>query len=325
MRTIVTGGAGFVGSHLVERLIARGHDVLCIERPGARRGWIEGQPVAWDDGGLGDVDHLCRLFQDADAVFHLAALTEARSEDEFYSVNTEGTSHVMEAAASVSRPPRVVFMSTLAAMGPCRGDQNLTPDTVPYPLSVYGHSKLLAEAVVHAYSDRVPATILRFPSVYGPRERAVLKLFRMVAHGFAITVGGWERELSLVYVDDAVSGLIAAATSDEAVGRTYIIAHPESVTWSQFASAVAKEVGRTPVLVSLPAAAARVAALCVEGVSRARGRAAILNRDRVRELAQRRWVCDPASAIRQIGYRPLFPVRVGVPRTAAWYREVNWL
>ena len=325
MRTVVTGGAGFVGSHLIERLIAEGHDVLCIERPGAKRGWIHGLPVSWDDGGLEDVGHLRERFGNADVVFHLAALTEARSEDEFYAVNTEGTNRVMEAAASVSLPPRVVFMSTLAAAGPCRGNADLTPDTVPYPLSVYGHSKLLAEAVVHAYADRVPATILRFPSVYGPRERAVLKLFRMIAHGFAITVGGWEREISLVYVDDAVSGLMAAMNRDEAIGRTYIIAHPESVTWSQFARAVAAEVGRDPFLVALPTAAGRMAALCVEGVSRLQGRAAILNRDRVRELSQRRWVCNPATAMRQLGYAPLYPVRVGVPRTAAWYREVKWL
>jgi nucleoside-diphosphate-sugar epimerase len=325
MRTVVTGGAGFVGSHLVERLIAGHHEVTCIERPGARRGWIEGLPVHWDEGGLNDPDRLRGLFKNNDAVFHLAALTEARSEDEFYSVNTEGTSRVLEAAASLDRPPRVVFMSTLAAAGPCRGDRNLTADTVPYPLSVYGHSKLLAEAVVHAYADRVPATILRFPSVYGPRERAVLKLFRMVSRGFAVTVGDWEREISLVYVDDAVAGLIAAATSEEAIGRTYLIAHPERVTWSMFARAVGREVGRNPRLVSLPTALARAVAWGVEEVSRWRGRAAVLNRDRVRELAQRRWVCDPATAMRQIGFRPLVPVRVGVPRTAAWYREVNWL
>ena len=325
MRTIVTGGAGFVGSHLIERLIALNHDVCCIERPGAKRGWIQDLPVSWEDIGLDDVDRLRNCFREADVVFHLAGLTEARSESEMYAVNTEGTSRVMEAAASVSRPPRVVFMSSLAAAGPCRGDTDLAPDTVPYPLSAYGHSKLLAEAVLHAYADRVPGTILRFPSVYGPRERAVLKLFRMIAHGFAITVGGWERELSLVYVDDAVSGLVAAMHSEEAIGHTYIIAHPESVTWSGFARAVAKEVGRDPLLVSLPTLAGRMAAVCVESVSRLQGRAAILNRDRVRELAQRRWVCTPALAMRQLGYAPLFPVRVGVPRTAAWYREVNWL
>jgi nucleoside-diphosphate-sugar epimerase len=325
MRTVVTGGAGFVGSHLIERLLAEGHDVRCIERPRAKRGWIQGLPVSWDDVGLENVDQLRECFQDADVVFHLAGLTEARTEEELYAVNTEGTSRVMQAAASLCRPPRVVFVSSLAAAGPCRGNTDLVPDTVPYPLSAYGHSKLLAEAVIHAYADRVPATILRFPSVYGPRERAVLKLFRMIAHGFAITVGGWERELSLVYVDDAVSGLIAAMRSEDAIGRTYIIAHPESVTWSDFAGAVAKEVGREPLLVSLPTLAGRMAAVCVESVSRLRGRAAILNRDRVRELAQRRWVCSPRLAMEHLGYSPLFPVRVGVPRTALWYREVNWL
>ena len=63
MRTVVTGGAGFVGSHLVEHLIARGHEVTCIERPGAKRGWIEDLPVSWNEGGLTDVDRLSGLFK----------------------------------------------------------------------------------------------------------------------------------------------------------------------------------------------------------------------------------------------------------------------
>jgi nucleoside-diphosphate-sugar epimerase len=325
MKAIVTGGAGFVGSHLVEALLARGVDVLVIERPGAARGWIEGLPVVWDDGGLTDLDRLERLFAGAEVVFHLAALTEAKSDEDFYSVNTEGTDRVLRAAAAQPRPPRVVFMSTLAAAGPCRNGENLGSETVPYPLSVYGHSKLLAEAVVHAHADRVPSVILRFPTVYGPRERAVLKLFHMVKNGFAVSVGGWDREVSLVYVGDAVAALLAAAESPDAVGRTFVIAHPEAVTWARFARTVGYEVGRVPVLLRIPVAVARVTAWILETAARLHGRAAILNRDRVRELSQSRWVCDPAPAMQVLGFRPLVPVGRGVPITAAWYRKEHWL
>jgi len=325
MRAVVTGGAGFVGSHLVEALLARGDDVLCIERPGAGRHWLEGLPVGWDDGGIEDESRLVERLDGADAVFHLAALTEARTAEEAYAINTEGTASVVRAASRQARPPRLVFMSTLAAAGPCRNGERLSERTVPYPLSVYGHSKLLAEAVVHAHADRVPAVILRFPSVYGPRERGAFKLFQMVSRGLALTVGGWDREFSLIYVQDAVSALIAAATSEHGVGKTFCIAHPETVTWAAFARTVGEVLGKDPRLISVPPRAAQVIALGLEWMAGLQRKPAMLNRDRVREISQRRWVCDPSPAMREIAFRPRFPVSRGVRRTADWYREVKWL
>jgi nucleoside-diphosphate-sugar epimerase len=326
MKAIVTGGAGFVGSHLVEALLARGDDVLCIERPGAQRYWLEGLPVGWSEAGIGDERRLAELFAGTDVVFHLAALTEARSSAQFDEVNTEGTARVLRGALATSpRPPRVVFMSTLAALGPCRNGDALDADSVPHPLSAYGRSKLMAEAVVHAYRDRVPAVILRFPSIYGPRERAVLRLFQMVTRGVAVTVGGWDREVSLIYVADAVHALIAAAVDPHAEGKTFCVAHPRPVTWRGFALEVGKAMGRVPRLVSIPVPAARGAAWAFEECARLRGRAAVLNRDRVRELIQERWVCDPRPAMDEIGFRPRFAVGRGVVKTASWYREAGWL
>src|SRR5207245_2936484 len=263
MRAVVTGGAGFIGSHLIEALVARGDEVVCVERPGAPRRWLEGLDLSYRDSGLDNGRALSAAFAGADVVFHLAGLTEARAPRDFYAVNTEGTARVFRAAAAHNgRAPRVVLMSSLAALGPCRNGDRLSPDTVPYPISHYGHSKLLAEAIAHAFADRVPATIIRPTSVYGPRERGVLKLFRLVRRGVALTVGSWDREVSLVHVADLV---------------------------------------------------------------RARHAAAILNRERLRELVQERWVCDPSRAMTELGFAPQYPVARGVAETAQWYREARWI
>lgn len=326
MRAVVTGGAGFIGSHLIEALGARGDEVVCVERPGAPRGWIADLPVEWSDIGLADEPGLTRLFEGADVVYHLAALTEARTPADCYRVNTEGTASIFKAAARHHEvAPRVILMSSLAALGPCRNGSPLSADTVPYPLSHYGHSKLLAEAVAHAWVNRVPCTILRVTSVYGPRERSVLKMFQMIQHGVALTIGSWDREVSLIYVQDVVQGLIAAATSRSGVGRTYCLAYPENVTWRRFAGAVAESLACHPALVSVPPAAARPVARVAELLAGLQCRAAVLNRDRVRELSQRSWICDATPAIREIGFRPEWPIDRGIPATAAWYREVSWL
>lgn len=326
MRAMVTGGAGFIGSHLVEALVARGDDVTCVERPGAPRGWVEHLPIEWSDDGLEDEAALTRRLEGIDVVYHLAALTEARTPSECYRVNTEGTANLFRAAAAHhEEAPRIVLLSSLAALGPCRNGDRLSAHTVPYPLSHYGHSKLLAEAVAHGWLDIVPSAILRLPPVYGPRERSVLKMFRMIQHGVALTIGSWDRELNLIYVKDAVQGMIAAAESPKALGRAWCLAYPETVTWRRFAGAVAESLARHPALVSVPTAAARPVARVAELVAAVQHKAAVLNRDRVRELSQERWLCDTTPAIREIGFHPEWPMARGIPATAAWYREVRWL
>lgn len=326
MKVVVTGGAGFIGSHVIELLVAKSHEVICVERQNARLDWIRDLPVRIQQCGIHDETRLRRVLQGADAVFHLAGLTEARSPSDFYSVNTEGTACVLRAAAAQpSATPRFILFSSLAALGPCRNGELLSPDTVPFPLSHYGHSKLLAETVVHAWADRVPATILRLPSVYGPRERAVLKLFRMVRHGIALTTGDWDREFSLIYVRDLASALLACALSDRAAGRTYCLAHPERVSWRSFAKCVGQSLGRRPRLVSIPPSAAKVVAVAAEAAAYVRGRAAILNRDRVREITQHRWVCDPSRSIAEFGFSPAYAIDRGINETADWYRRERWL
>ena len=326
MRAIVTGGAGFIGSHLIEALVADGWDATCLERRGAGPGWVDGLPIAFEPIGLDDPDALRGVLEGADVVFHLAGLTEAVRPADLYRVNTEGTAAVLRAAATWNgSAPRVILMSSLAASGPCRNGAALSPDSVPFPLSHYGNSKLLAEQVVHAFEDRVPTTIVRLPSTYGPREKAVLTLFRMIRRGFALTVGAWNREVSLVYVKDVVGGLIAAARSSDAVGRTYCIAHPERITWADFAAAGGDAIGRAPRLLSLPAPLAQPIAIGCEVAARLARKAAVLNRDRVRELRQERWVCDPSRAIEEIGFEPEWPISRGVEETVDWYREEEWL
>lgn len=326
MRLVVTGGAGFIGSHLIEALVARGDSVLCVERRGAPREWIDGLPIEFRDHGLTDSRNLTAALDGADVVFHLAGLTQARKAAEYYTVNTEGTARVLQAAARHGEAaPRVILMSSLAAVGPCNGDGPVTLDSVPRPLSHYGHSKLLAEVMMHAYADRVPGVILRPSSVYGPRERGVLTFFQLVRKGIALTVGGWDREVCLLYVSDLVQALLAAADNPRAVGRTFYLAHPEPLTWRGFAGEVGLALGNHPMMLSVPRSIAKVVAVGAEiGAALAR-QAAVLNRERVREITQQRWLCDIGASLRELGFRPAFPLARGVNLTAAWYLEAGWI
>ncbi|HEX9691667.1 MAG TPA: NAD(P)-dependent oxidoreductase [Gemmatimonadales bacterium] len=325
MQTVVTGGAGFIGSHLVDALVRRGDRVVCVERPGAVAHWIPTDHVDFRATGIADPALLVEVFGGTDVIFHLAGLTCARRPEEFDRVNVEGTANVLRAAAMLDPAPHVVFLSSLAATGPCQNGERLNPSSVPYPLSAYGRSKLQAEAVTHAFADRVPITVVRLPAVYGPRERGILAMFRLINRGIAITFGGWDRELSLIYVTDVVQGLLRCTEVRRTVGHTYILSHPEPVTWRAFAWAVAHALGRSPLLISIPKMAGAIIGTLVEcgaGITR---HAAIVNRDKIREMAQERWVCDPSASERDLGFAAAYSVPRGVAETAAWYQEARWL
>jgi len=311
MRAIVTGGTGFIGSHLVEALVARGDDVLCVGR----------------DVGVNDVGRLAPLLEGADVVFHLAGRNHARSRALLYALNTDGTACVVRAAAlHGAAAPHVVFASSIAAVGPCRDVRALSPDSSPAPVSGYGRSKILAEAVLHAFADRVPTTIVRLPSVYGPRDRGLFKLFRLIQRGVALTIGSWDREVSLIHISDLVQGLlVASARRPEPSGRIYYLAHPEPVTWRAFARAAGEALGRDPLLVSVPIRMARAVALALETVAALQHTSTSLNRERVLEIAQERWVCDPSRAITELRFTPRITIAQGIPETVAWYRDARWL
>ncbi len=326
MKAVVTGGAGFVGSHLTERLANGGVEVVCIERPKASTMQLNGTHVDFHDCGLNDEDELRKCLRGADVVFHLGALTQARTSEDFYRVNTDGTAAVLRAASRQESPPLFVFASSLAALGPCSGNGDLTDRSIPHPLSHYGNSKLLAEAVVHAYADDVPSVIFRLSTVYGPREMAVLKLFRMIKYGLALTVGPWSRQVSMLYVVDLVEAFVRSAEMPQAVvGQTLLLAHPVPTTWEQFALTIGSVLNRKPRLLSIPIPVANGIAVSAEVAAHLQGSAAILNRERVREISQDRWVCDVSKTINTLGYMPAWPVERGVAATADWYRHAGWI
>ncbi len=326
MRAVVTGGAGFIGSHLIEHLVERGDEVVCVEHAQADATWVADLPIDYRTHGVERTTELRKALDGSDAVYHFAGLTQARRSSDYYAVNTEGTARVLEAASQLgSRAPRVILASSLAAVGPGQPGKPITLSDVPRPLSHYGRSKLLAEVMMRAYRDSVPGVILRLPAVYGPRERAVFKFFKLVQRGIALTVGDWSREVSMLYVSDLVDGFVAAASNPDAAGQTFHLAHPDPLSWRQFAEVVAHELDRDPVLVSVPQTLARVVALGAEAGALVRRTAAILNRDRIKEIFQPGWVCDVSLAMQRLGFRPRYPLRDGVHATAAWYREAGWI
>jgi nucleoside-diphosphate-sugar epimerase len=316
--TLVTGGTGFIGSHLLDRLSALGQPARCLLRRKPRpRRLPAGIEAAYGDLTSGEgVEEAVR---GADTVIHLAGVTKALAARDYYTGNVRATETLLRAVAR--RDIRLVHVSTLAAIGPSRDGTPVNEDAQPRPLTDYGKSKLEAERTVRALAPG--AVIVRPPVVYGPRDTDVFQLLRSISKGWILEIAGGERWFSAIYVRDLVEGLLAATHG--AGGRAYFLAHPEPVSWSELGAAAARIMARRPRVVRVPPSLAYAVGLGAEAWSHITRQPGIISREKVAEARCRWWTCDTRRAAAELGFVARTPLATGLAETLAWYKEAAWL
>ncbi len=319
MKALITGGTGFIGSHLAEALLKEGFEVYCLVRDPLNKRWLEGVNVRIIQGDCCDRSSLEGI-RDFDYIFHLAGLTRASSWNEFYRVNVTGTENIVDVAVK-NNPDlkRFVHLSSLAAAGPSEDGKPRTETSPPRPVSAYGKSKLMSEEVVLRYRDRLPFTIIRPTAVYGPRDRDFYLFFKMINAGILPYFG--RAYYSLIYVEDLVKGIILAATKDVAVGNTYFLADGEISTSDEITCAISESLEKKPLKVYIP----RSVMPLIGRVASRIAKNSIINSDKIIELRYRHWICDISKAQKELGYIPKVNMREGMRWTANWYRLHKWL
>jgi nucleoside-diphosphate-sugar epimerase len=334
VKSFVTGATGFVGSHLVEALLARGDHVTCLVRSQAKadRLFPTDRPE-FVSGDLSDRAALRRACADADLVFHLAGLTAARYRAEFLAVNEGGTRAVIDAVREAAPGiRRFLYVSSLAAAGPTARGRPLTEEDLPRPVSAYGASKLAGEAA--AKTSGLPWTVVRPPAVYGPRDVELLRVFKLARLGVRVVLGDGNQELSFIHVTDLVSALLRV-TVEGADGATYFACHPETVTSREFVGEVHRAVRHSagkqqpasgqPLTVAVPAWIARPVLATSGALAKIVGRRTLLSADKANELLAEAWTCSPAAIERDTGWSATIPLATGLEDTATWYRQHGWL
>lgn len=328
MIAVVTGSSGFIGSHLVNALLARGAEVRALvrrESPTAGRD----PRIAYWQADLAD-DRSVRespVWARATHVFHAAGVTKGRTLAQFRDGNVFPTANILAAlAARTTPPPRIVLVSSQAAAGPASApDRPVRESDRPLPIEAYGRSKLQAEQAVARYRDELPITIVRPSSVYGPRDRDFLAAFRQASRRVAIHAAPRDHLISIVHVADVVRALLLAAEHPGAVGKTYFVANERPVTWRELYEEMARAAGSHPVQLQLPMPALRAAAWAGDVLSTLTGRPTILNRNKVALARPRWWLCDPSRARAELGWRAEMPLQQGVHEAYTWYVGAGWL
>jgi dihydroflavonol-4-reductase len=315
---LVTGGSGFIGSHLVDRLCSTGENVRCLLR---RKDYGHLPPQA--EAVFGELISGAGLedaLEGVDTVIHLAGVTKALTAEDYYAGNARATENLARAVAE--RGIRLVYVSSLAASGPNPDGTPTEEDAEPRPLTHYGKSKLAAERVVRRL---VPdAVIVRPPVVYGPRDRDVFRILKPLSQGIAVQIGGGERWFSAIYVEDLIEGLMAARGA-QACGRIYFLANATPVSWSDLRAATARILGRNVRVLTVPSSVAYAAGYCAELWSRITGKPGIVSREKVIEIQCPYWTCDTRRAAVEIGFEAQTSLDAGLTQTLSWYREAGWL
>ena len=318
MRVLVTGGTGFLGSHLIDRLLEDPEaEVFALVRDPSRPRWLEGN----DRVRLlaGDLMNVPPLPAGLDCVFHLAGLTKTLKSSEYYTVNQKGTASLLRALEGQSGPLRFVHLSSVAAGGPSTPRRPVREDDPPRPVSPYGESKLLAEGEALKYKGRFSVVILRAAAIYGPRDEDFLEYFRWMKRGILPLVGHRLKLLSLCYVQDVIRAISLASRADAAGGEVFNIADPRVYSWEDLGGTVAGILGKKLVHVHIPHWTAFLASAASEGIGRLGGGAHALNVSKYKQMKPDFWVVDVHKAREGLGFETRFSLEEGLGQTIAWY------
>ena len=325
MIAVVTGGSGFIGRTLVDRLLRDGHTVRCLVRPngGAAPRRAERHVVDYQTPASLVSS---QAFEGADVVYHLAGATKGIGDASFRDANVTTTRHLLGALAARRLRPRFVFVSSQAAAGPAGSlERPVEERDAPAPVEEYGRSKLEAERVVAGFSDRLPTTVLRPCAVYGPRDRDFHQLFRFAVRGWLPYPGVREHWLSVLHVDDVVEGIVRASTHDRAVFRTYFLASERPVQWREIGAQIRAAVGRPVRELNLPQWLVSAAAGIGEAAGRVLDAEPLANRNKARLGRDPYWVCSAARARDELGFSEGVTLPVGIRETYLWYVTHGWL
>jgi nucleoside-diphosphate-sugar epimerase len=326
-RIALTGATGFLGSHIADALLARGYRVRTSVRATSNLRWLTGKPVETLVIDLTDPGDCARFLAGTDGLIHCAGVVSAPAAEIYHTANVTSTATLLEAAQTAwtgsEDAAAFVLISSLAAHGPAGLDRPARETDACRPITEYGRSKLAAEELLTADEWAFRTTVLRPPSLYGPRDAAFLPLVRMAVRGWTGRIGRRMTGLSLVDGRDAAAAAVALLETGSATGPFFVDDGRTGYDWPALAEALGQMAGRRIRTLPMPLGMLKFLSRLVGSTLAARS--AVLNRDRIRSLDTEGWVCDGSRLVAATGFRARRDAAMGFAETLDFYREEGWL
>lgn len=301
-RVLVTGSNGFIGSHLVERLIENGCEVKCMVRKTSNLRWLNGLPFECIYADFRDPDSLQEAVKNIDRVYHLGGTVRVVHKNIYYEVNSGGTRNLIEAIKKVNPGiKKFVYVSSQAAWGPLGKG----------PVSHYGRSKAEAEEWAKKIDNY---SIVRPVSVYGPRDRDFLPVIKMAAKGFFLKPRAGVGKLSFIYISDCVDGILNAE-----IGKEQFLSDGKDYTWDGFRGVLENIFSRKIRCIKLPKTLVKMAGMWGTVSGKLKGFPEKLNYDKVKEIFGGDWIVPDTPV------KAEYDLESGFTETINWYTKTGWL
>ncbi|HHH40136.1 MAG TPA: NAD-dependent epimerase/dehydratase family protein [Sedimenticola sp.] len=305
----LTGASGFIGGRIARKLCSAGFRVRALVRSPARATRLLQPEVTLVPGSLERLESLRELVRGCSAVIHCAGAVRGVTQAQFDQVNVKGVQRIARAAREQSHPPRFLALSSLAAREP--------------GLSPYAASKRRGEEALAECAADMPWMALRPPAVYGPGDRELLPLFRIMARGLAPLVAPPGARFSVIYVDDLADAVLQWLQREPVAEGVYELhdGRPGGYGWDDVIEAVEAVTGRRARPLRIPRALLQLPALVNWAAGRLLPYAPMLTPGKVRELRHRDWVADNRAITANLGWTPRTDLREGLQLTPGWRHD----
>jgi len=325
-KVLITGASGFLGYHLIQKAIAANFEVFAAVRKNSNIEHLSKFPLKYLYLNYEDPEQMSRLIAEnkIDFIIHSAGVTKAIRQEVYDQVNAGYTINLAKAAEnSGDICKKIVFISSLAAVGPLNdGQQKITEQTLPRPVTAYGRSKLLAENQLASIS--IPTTILRPTAIYGPRDKDIFIMLKTISNGMDPYIGKIVQELSFVHAEDVALAAVQSLTIKNALG-IYHITDGNSYNRYEFSDISKSILNRKAFRFHIPMPLVKSLAFFLEKVNGWLNKPSVISREKLHELAAINWICDITKANKDLNFIPKYNLQTGLEDTISWYKKNKWL
>jgi nucleoside-diphosphate-sugar epimerase len=324
---LITGANGFIGGFLADEALLRGLQVVCLVRKTSDCTDLEKKGIILVRTDYTQVNELAEILTkyQVQYIIHNAGMTKARTEEEYMQANVT----VLERLANASILAKItlkkfILVSSLAAYGPADFQKEgiVRNSSVPHPVTAYGRSKLAGEVWLKKQAA-VPWVIIRPSIVYGPGEKDLYSVFRLVANHLDLKPGMVAPKLTFIYVKDLARCILDAMVHAPAASA-YFVTDGNVYNGDALTGFIKETLSTWTISFRIPVFVLTGAAVFNEWWSNKKGVVPILNQDKINEIKARSWVCDVAP-LYEIGFKAEYNLAKGVRETVGWYKKQKWL